>query len=675
MSLSVIFDLLVGVIGAAIVPFTGCSYTARVVRGTVLIGLAALASHASDAAQEGPIELMLGSRRVVTSKRTAGGTPVVPMWAASKPADAPAAGFPLVAEAEHFDVWRPVTTRDWAFNHFASLIWHRGRFYAMWGNHPIGELGPGQRVLCAWSDDDGRTWSQPFPLFPRPGKVGAPGETPDIHLSPDRWIVAGGRLYAVAYVASGETYPIAREIGADGSLGKPFVLRPPSGQASLPLFMKDLAQARLAPPEATLIQDLYRRNDVVSWWGTFLKEEGLPRRAVDNASMIEPYSYRARDGARVLLLRSMPTAKSDPENNHRLYVSFGTAEGGWSPPYPTDIPDSPSRFQVIVLEDGTTLLIGNQTAPEFDRWTGYLPRDPLTVAVSKDGYTFDRVYAVRAGAPQEYRFQGITRRSLGYGYPSSVVRDGWLYILYSVGKEDMAFTRLPLSALGLKAKRAAPWRDEVTVPTGPAHWSFDEPAGTPLANVSGTSLWSHGADQSAVTTGTGLLHVQPAGNEDVQASAPIAPVGPRRPAWLIAEVEGWRMASNDTAFLRLGFGESAGTNAPSFLCGLRLHQAGGAVYLSGEHTEADSLQTGIGPVQIGGVVTNEHTVFIVEYYPDAGSYFLIYQIGRQTPVRIGPGNVRAGRTAAAITLEMTSVGGSVDIDGLAVVPPPRQKGH
>jgi hypothetical protein len=446
--------------------------------------------------------------------------------------------------------------------------------------------------------------------------------------------------------------------------------------------MRDLPQARLAPPEAALIQDLYRRNDVASWWGTFLKEEGLPRRAVDNASMIEPYSYRAKDDGRVLLLRSMPTAKGDPENNHRLYVSFGTTEGGWSPPYPTDIPDSPSRFEVIVLEDGTTLLIGNQTAPEFDRWTGYLPRDPLTVAVSKDGYTFDQVYAVRAGAPKEYRFQGITRRSLGYGYPSSVVHDGWLYILYSVGKEDMAFTRLPLSALGLAAKRAAPWRDEVAVPTGPSHWSFEEPAGTPLANVSGTSLWSRGADRSATTTGTGFLYVRPVGDERVQASALIAPAGRGHPVWLIAEVKGWRLASNNTAFFRLGFGESTEKkNAPSFLCGLRLQQAGGAVHLTAEHAEGDSLQTGIGPVRIGGVATGEHTVFIVEYYPDTGSYFLIYQIGRQTPVRIGPGNMtKAGRTAVAITLEMASagdesVGDSVDIDGLAVVLPPRQKGQ
>lgn len=129
-------------------------------------------------------------------------------------------------------------------------------------------------------------------------------------------------------------------------------------------------------------------------------------------------------------------------------MSFNNGAGKWGIPYPTDIPDSPSRAQAITLDGGTVLLIGNQNVPEYDQAL-YLDRDPMTISVSKDGYTFDRVYALRTDSPTKYRFTGVRGRNPGYGYSSSIVHEGWLYTLYSIGKEEMGVTRLPLSALDL----------------------------------------------------------------------------------------------------------------------------------------------------------------------------------------------------------------------------------
>ncbi len=47
------------------------------------------------------------------------------------------------------------------------------------------------------------------------------------------------------------------------------------------------------------------------------------------------------------------------------------------------------------------------------------------------------------------RGRGIEGRALGFAYSSSLIKDGWLYTLYSIGKEDIAITRVPLSSLGL----------------------------------------------------------------------------------------------------------------------------------------------------------------------------------------------------------------------------------
>jgi len=93
-------------------------------------------------------------------------------------------------------------------------------------------------------------------------------------------------------------------------------------------------------------------------------------------------------------------------------------------------------------------LIGNQTVNQFDQAL-YLDRDPMTISISKDGYTFDKVYTLRTDSPTGFRFSGVSGRNPGYAYSSSIVVDGWLYTLYSIGKEDIAITRVPLKALGL----------------------------------------------------------------------------------------------------------------------------------------------------------------------------------------------------------------------------------
>jgi hypothetical protein len=57
--------------------------------------------------------------------------------------------------------------------------------------------------------------------------------------------------------------------------------------------------------------------------------------------------------------------------------------------------------------------------------------------------------AHRTGAPRGWRFPGIDARNLGFAYPSSLVRDDTLFVLYSIGKEDIGITEVPLRSLGL----------------------------------------------------------------------------------------------------------------------------------------------------------------------------------------------------------------------------------
>ena len=398
-------------------------------------------------AQSAPQTLKLGTRTFTSTEKTLLGTPVIPMWKAQMPTSnqAKACGFPVLKDARHVVVWRPSDLRDGAFNHYATLIFHNGRFYAMWGNHWHGEDGPGQRVLYS-SSEDGIKWAPPAEIFPPPGPILPRGEDGP-YMNPDRWVEVDGKLYAVAYVHRPGSYPIARELAGDGTLGEPFLVRDLPAKATLPKFMP----APLRNPEiAAKINKWYGDNDAVSWWSRVPDAAGerIPARGVDGAKLIESFAFRSKHG-KVAFFRDYSFAKEGKTGrpSNRIYASFDDGKGGWSVPYPTDIPDSHSRAHALTLPDGRVLLVGNQVASRFDSGL-FLSREPLTLAVSPDGEFFTKVFALRTDVLKKHRFSNITGRLvIGYGYPSMIVHNGMIYVLYSVNKEDMVITSVPLGSI------------------------------------------------------------------------------------------------------------------------------------------------------------------------------------------------------------------------------------
>jgi hypothetical protein len=385
------------------------------------------------------------------------------MWACGRPqADQPGAGFPILEHARHVLIFAPDREAG-AYNHHSQLMHHRDRFHAMWSNHRYGEDGPGQRVLYAASRD-GSAWTDPAPIFPAPREM-IDSESMGVALTAFRWAVADDRLFAVAgchdnigfcdfdrtdfspvrdrehpaRARKGYSH-LVREIRGDGEAGPIFALWPDLNETieydvlpcDAPGIAEDAGRLRRAIGSAL---------GMPAW--DFRGGLGFPR-AFDGHRLCEPTVYRAKDGRILMLLR-------DLAYSHRMYVSTLREDGTWTPAEPTDIPDSPSLSCNVGLEDGTVLLIGNQMAPAFDNPDqNHYSRDPLMVSVSPDGTIFERAYALRGGV-QQYRVSQELVRGRGGGaqYPSAIVHEGTLHVLYSMGKEDIAISSVALADLGL----------------------------------------------------------------------------------------------------------------------------------------------------------------------------------------------------------------------------------
>jgi len=121
--------------------------------------------------------------------------------------------------------------------------------------------------------------------------------------------------------------------------------------------------------------------------------------------------------------------------------------------HPSDIPDTPSKAVTVTLDSGHVLLIGNQQAREFDRLEKptHYNRDPLTISISPDGYRFEKQLVLRWEGGRRWRTEcrRVSGRGAGCQYPAALRHDGKLYVIYSIGKEDIAISWFDLDRLAL----------------------------------------------------------------------------------------------------------------------------------------------------------------------------------------------------------------------------------
>ena len=339
---------------------------------------------------------------------------------------------------EHVELYHATDESGYRFSHHPGLVVFQGEMFCSWSSGRLHEDRPEQRVLYSRSVD-GKKWSPPTVLAEPTG-------------ASDRCIAAGFHVVddlLVAFYTVTRDYPTHNLFHPDNGL---FARTSHDGQAwSEPRRVATgfFIERPLRLPNGRLIVggehvgDTWKTNQArmrllytddpqgLSGW----KEAAIePAKSLPSGLKVfdytEPGPFIRRDGVIVSPFRT---------TGGFLYASTSQDHGAtWSVPQKTNFPDAMSRFSTGQFPDGTTFLINNPGP-------GVGNRSLLTIALSRDGVTFNRAWIIRS-EPTRQRFVGKGKRD-GWQYPNALVWKDSLYVAYSVNKEDVVLTRISLDEL------------------------------------------------------------------------------------------------------------------------------------------------------------------------------------------------------------------------------------
>lgn len=350
------------------------------------------------------------------------------------------------------------TQETGTFNHHGYLAYYEGILFACWDNQARDENTSGQHGMFCYSMDEGKSWSIPESLFPPLADNVPASETkePKPFQTSQGFAEIDGHLYAVTCVDKAlqdKVYRynevsrdrigfLARKVFNDGKLGEIFWL---SDSAPVP----EPGYPPIPAGEPSLVA---RINNY------FSKPANLPQLLFgprqhpdsdDDHRMTEPNQpWQLADGTWVRFYRDVGSihgtnrAELEASRSRRNYAAFSFDDGkSWTTPTRTNFPDSCARSNAGKLPDGQIYVINN-ILPLSPKKGG---RAMLAISLSRDGLKFDRMAVIKFIAPEQ-RYAG-NAKSDGYQYPHSVIVGDYLWIIYSINKEDIEVARIPLLEL------------------------------------------------------------------------------------------------------------------------------------------------------------------------------------------------------------------------------------
>lgn len=328
----------------------------------------------------------------------------------------------------------------WRFRLHSYLAFHDGRYWCMWSHGPVVEDNPTQHVRYATSDD-GLHWSEPRQIV---------GPSPR---SGFRYIARGfwprdGKLLALA--SHDEAFNDQGRVHFFGASLKLLAFEWQPGEETwreLGVLYRDAINnfppQRLPGGDWAMMRRDHRRNVSLLVGGVTspLEWSSVPvaaARSVDGFRPEEPDWWTLPDRRLLGLFR-------DNGRSRRFYRATSNDDGRtWSAPERTNFPDATSKFFCLRTSQGRYVLVSNANPAG---------RNPLCLAISDDGVTFDRLakLPIPGTIPDVASGKEIANDRSGkpdtLQYPHVIEHDGQLVIAFSRNKIAIEVVKLPLTEL------------------------------------------------------------------------------------------------------------------------------------------------------------------------------------------------------------------------------------
>jgi hypothetical protein len=334
----------------------------------------------------------------------------------------------------------------YTYNHAPMLAYWKGRFYIEYLCSHHNESGDPTITMLTRSSD-GRTWDTPRILFPT--IEWKPGKFTIAHQRMGFFVASNGRLLALSFYGIWDENDVTRmpnkgqglgravrEIYEDGSFGPIHFLRymPHAGyteettQHWYPFFersedegFKEACRAILANKLVT--QQMWEEDRAKD--GFFALDDSTPGFNCKALSF-----YHRADGKVVGLWKGAWAALSEDEGKT------------WSRPVQiSSKPTTQAKEWGQRTTDGRYAIVYNPTMDNDHRY-------PLVVITSNDGIDFDNMLLVNGEVPHK-RYPGWHKEH-GQQYVRGIVEgngvppDGGLWVVYSMNKEDIWISRVPV---------------------------------------------------------------------------------------------------------------------------------------------------------------------------------------------------------------------------------------
>lgn len=311
---------------------------------------------------------------------------------------------------------------DWNYSHHPSMAFFKGKFYAVFSNGIRGEDEGGQRVLFSTSID-GINWEE----------CRVVKDTDFEHVLTPGGILANEDLLVVYYTRNdyvgGTARPNTRLFAMHSKDGENWEGPVDLGLQTFPSHSPTkLSSGRLLITGNRHF--FYTDNPTgLSGW----KRSGFSEfKPGDEAILVEGSIIELEDSVYALF--------RDNIGKKHLWQESSLNGEKWGSPTKTKFTNDDTKIHFGKFPDGRSYYVGTPDTTRMGQ------RIPLVLSISEDNFKFEEHYII-ANDIYQIRYQEGRWKTGQFGYPESIVHDGYLYVIASRRKEAIEVIRIALSQL------------------------------------------------------------------------------------------------------------------------------------------------------------------------------------------------------------------------------------